>query len=193
MIPRQILFAVTVMIVLVIALGFYFRKMRRQAELEPSAAASLPVPPPASGPTETVALYVANDADGQLHVQSAQIPLPGGRQRRGEELLRALLRICQAPGAAHPLAHTSDLRSVYLIDPGAAVIDLNSAFADQHRSGIQVEQLTINSLVETLAMNVPGIQRVKILVDGKSRETLAGHADLSDWFDVATVEQASSQ
>ncbi|MGA9527945.1 MAG: GerMN domain-containing protein [Terriglobales bacterium] len=193
MIPRQLLFAMTVMVVLVIALGFYFRKMRRQAELEPIAAATLPVPPPASGPTETVALYVANDADGELRAQSAQIPLPGGRQQRAEELLRALLRIYQTPGSAHPLAPSSDLRSIYLIDPGAAVIDLNSAFADQHRSGIQVEQLTVNSMIETLAMNVPGIQRIKILVDGKGRETLAGHADLSDWFDVATVAQASSE
>ena len=46
------------------------------------------------------------------------------------------------------------------------------------------------SLVETLAMNVPGIRRVNILVEGKRRETLAGHADLSEAFDVATVEQA---
>ncbi len=51
----------------------------------------------------------------------------------------------------------------------------------------------MNSLVETLGANVPGIQRVRILVDGKSRETLAGHADLTDWFDVTTVEQAGGQ
>jgi hypothetical protein len=31
---------------------------------------------------------------------------------------------------------------------------------------------------------------VNILVEGKRRETLAGHADLSEAFDVATVEQA---
>jgi hypothetical protein len=104
--------------------------------------------------------------------------------------LRALLRIYQQPGAAHPMAAAADIRSIYLVDPGAAVIDLNEAFADQHRSGVLSEQLTVNSLVETLAMNVPGIQRVDILVEGKRRETLAGHADLSEAFDVATVEQA---
>jgi len=194
MIPRQLLIAIAVMIVLVIALGFYFRQMRHRAnELEPAAAETLPVAPPATGPTETVALYVANDTAGQLRAQSAQIPLPGGRQQRAEELLRALLRIYQQPGAAHPLAPASDIRSIYLVEPGAAVIDLNTAFADQHRSGILVEQLTLNSLVETLGVNVPGIQRVRILVDGKDRETLAGHADLTDWFDVATVEQAGGQ
>ncbi len=194
MIPRQLLIAIAVMIVLVIALGFYFRQMRHLAnELEPAAAEVLPVTPPASGPTETVALYVANDAAGQLRAQSAQIPLPGGRQQRAEELLRALLRIYQTPGSAHPLAAASDIRSIYLVESGAAVIDLNAAFADQHRSGILVEQLTVNSLVETLGVNVPGMQRVRILVDGKDRETLAGHADLTDWFDVATVEQAGGQ
>ena len=108
-------------------------------------------------------------------------------------MLRALLRIYQQPGSAHPLAAAADIRSIYLVDPGAAVIDLNAPFADQHRSGILSEQLTINSLVETLAINVPGIQRVNILVEGKKRETLAGHADLTDTFDVMTIEQAGNQ
>ena len=91
------------------------------------------------------------------------------------------------------MAPAADIRSIYLVAPGAAVIDLNAAFADQHRSGILSEQLTVDSLVETLAANVPGILRVNILVEGKMRDTLAGHADLSESFDVPTVEQAGSQ
>lgn len=191
MISRQLLLAIAVMIVLVIALGVYFRQMQRLAgESEP--ADTLPVAPPTNGPTETVTLYVANDAAGELRAQSAQIPLPGGRQQRAEELLRALLRIYQKPGAAHPLSSASDIHTIYLVEPGAAVIDLNAAFANQHRSGILIEQLTLNSLVETLAVNVPGIQRVRILVDGRPRDTLAGHADLTQFFDVQTVSQAVS-
>lgn len=194
MIPRHLLFSVAAMLVLVIGMGIYARHMRRQAgELEAPAANALPVAPPASGPTETVTLYVADDAAGVLRAQSAKIPLPGGRQQRAEELLRALLRIYQQPGAAHPLAPASDIRSIYLVDPGAAVIDLNAAFADQHRSGILSEQLTVNSLVETLAVNVPGINRVSILVEGKTRDTLAGHADLTQFFDVQAVGQAVSE
>ncbi len=194
MIPRHLLIAVAVLLVLVSAMGIYLRHMRRQAgALDSSAASALPVVPPASGPTETVTLYVADDDDGTLRPRAAQIPLPGGRQQRAEELLRALLRIYQQPGAAHPLPPTADIRSIYLVDPGAAVIDLNAAFADQHRSGILSEQLTVNSLVETLAVNVPGIQRVNILVEGQTRDTLAGHADLTEWFDVTAIEQASGQ
>lgn len=193
MIPRHLVIGVAVMLVIVVAMGVYARRMRRQArEVEASAASALPVAPPASGPTETVTLYVADDASGTLRGRPAQIPLPSGRQQRAEELLRALLRVYQQPGAVHPLSAASDIRSIFLVNPGAAVIDLNAAFADEHRSGILSEQLTVNSLVETLAVNVPGIQRVRILVEGKTRDTLAGHADLSDWFNVATVEQAGN-
>src|ERR1700679_1357205 len=175
-------------------MGTYPRHMRREVKkLEPPAASLPPVTPPATGPTETVTLYVADDASGTLRARSAQIPLPGGRQQRAEELLRALVRIYQQPGAAHPLAPAADIRSIYLVDPGAAVIDLNAPFADQHRSGILSEQLTVNSLVETLAVNVPGIQRVDILVEGKKRDTLAGHADLSEWFDVVPIARVGGQ
>lgn len=191
MIPRHLVIAVAVMFVVVLSMGIYLRQMSRHArELQAAAADARPVAPPASGPTETVTLYVADDAAGILRPKSTQIPLPGGRQQRAEELLRALLGIYQQPGSPHPLAPAADIRSIYLVNPGIAVIDLNAPFADQHRSGIQDEQLTVNSLVETLAINVPGISRVRILVEGRSRETLAGHADLSDFFDVSTVARA---
>ena len=178
------------MLVVVVAMGAYLRRMRRQESALHSAEDLRPVAPPPSGPTETVTLYIADDAAGALRAQSAQIPLPGGRQQRAEELLRALLRIYQQPGAAHPLAPAADIRSIYLVAPGVAVIDLNTAFADQHRSGILDEQLTVNSLVETLSVNVPGVNRVRILVEGNARETLAGHADLTDFFDASTIAQA---
>ena len=195
MIPRHLLFGVAALLVLVVAMGIYLRHMRRAGEGIGVSGCRAPclslLQPPV--PTETVTLYVADDAAGMLRPRSAQIPLPGGRQQRAEELLRALLRIYQQPGAPHPLSPAADIRAIYLVDPGAAVIDLNAAFADQHRSGILSEQLTVNSLVETLAFNVPGIERVNILVEGKTRDTLAGHADLSDTFDVTTIEQAGSQ
>jgi hypothetical protein len=194
MIPRSLLIGVAILLALVVAMGIYLRHMRRQeAQFESLAASSPPIAPPPSGPTETVTLYVADDEAGILRARLAQIPLPGGRQQRAEELLRALLRIYQQPGAAHPVAAAADIRSIYLVDPGAAVIDLNSAFADQHRSGIASEQLTVNSLVETLAANVPGVQRVNILVEGKARETLAGHADLTGTFDAAGMMQSENR
>lgn len=191
MIPRHLAIAVGVMLAVVLAMSFYLRSMRRRAtEIQPMAADSRPIAPPAAGPTESVTLYVADDAAGIVRPQAARIPLPSGRQQRAEELLRALLRIYQQPDSPHPLPAAADVRSIYLIPSGAAVIDLNAPFADQHRSGILDEQLTVNSLVETLSKNIPEIYRVRILVEGKTRDTLAGHVDLTDFFDVNAVAQS---
>jgi spore germination protein GerM len=115
------------------------------------------------------------------------------RQQRAEELLRALLAIYVDKSSPHPLPIGSDIRSVYLVDPGLAVLDMNAAFADGHRSGVLAEELTIASLIQTVSANIPGILKVKILVEGKQRETLAGHADLSGFFDVSAVNQLTSR
>jgi hypothetical protein len=53
--------------------------------------------------------------------------------------------------------------------------------------------LTVASLVQTLAANLPGITQVKILVEGKDRETLAGHADISSLFDTGAISQMAQQ
>jgi len=59
-----------------------------------------------------------------------------------------------------------------------AVIDLRGAFVGQHPSGVEVENLTLLSMIGTLHANLPQIEQVRFLVDGQTRETLAGHADL---------------
>jgi hypothetical protein len=59
-----------------------------------------------------------------------------------------------------------------------AVIDLRGTFVNQHPSGVEVESLTLASIVGTLHANLPQIEQVRFLVDGQQRETLAGHADL---------------
>jgi hypothetical protein len=194
MIPRHLYIGVAVLLLAVLGMSIYAWRMRGRAAAEPAAASDTrPVVPPVAGPTERVTLFVAYDDIGVLHAQSAQIPLPSVRQQRAEELLRALLALYLGKSSPHLLPQGADIRSVYLVDPGLAVIDINAAFADGHRSGVLSEELTVASLIQTLSTNIPGILRVKILVEGKERETLAGHADLSAFFDVSAVNQLASQ
>jgi spore germination protein GerM len=194
MIPRHLLIAMSVLLVAVLALTIYALHMRKTAAATPVAATDTrPLAPPVAGPTERVTLYVAHDEDGTLRAESARIPLPSGRQQRAEELLRALVSLYLDKSSPHLLGAGSEVRSVFLVDPGVAVIDLNSAFADTHRSGVLVEELTITSLIHTISTNTPGILKVKILVDGKDRLTLAGHADLSSFYDVTAVNQLATQ
>jgi len=194
MIPRHLMIGVGVLVVAVLGVGIYAGRMRgRAAQVAPAAADTRPVAPPVSGPTERVTLYVAYDESGTLRTQEANIPLPSARQQRAEEVIRALLGIYLSKNSPHPLGAGADVHAVYLVTPGLAVIDLNSAFANGHRSGVLEEELTVMSLIQTLAANIPDILRVKILVDGRERETLAGHADLSGFYDVSAVGQVVGQ
>ena len=169
MIPRQTILWLVFLTLIAVAIGILAWQMSDSATPGGSTIAdNRPVAAPVAGPRELVNLYVAYDDPGMLRSQATTVPLPTERQQRAQELLRALLNIYLAKSSPHPLAPEADIRSVYLIDPGIAVIDLNSAFADGHRSGVLVEEeLTVASLVETLVENVPGISRVKILVEGK--------------------------
>jgi len=194
MIPRHLVIAMSILLAAALGLGIYAWNMRKTvATTTPATTDTRPLAPPVSGPSERVTLYVAHDDDGTLRAQSAQIPMPSGRQQRAEELLRALLSIYLDKNSPHRLGAGADVRSVFLVDPGVAVIDVNSAFADTHRSGVLVEDLTVASLIQTVSANTPGILKVKILVDGKERDTLAGHADLSDFYDVSGVNQLAGQ
>jgi hypothetical protein len=194
MIPRHFVIAMAVLLVVVLGLSLYAWHMRKIAVSTPVASTDTrPLAPPVAGPTERVTLFVAHDDGGTLRAESAQIPLPSGRQQRAEELLSALLSLYLDKSSPHALGSGADIRSVFLVDPGVAVIDLNSAFADTHRSGVLVEELTVASLIHTISANTPGILKVKILVDGKERDTLAGHADLSSFYDVTAVNQLANQ
>jgi hypothetical protein len=194
MIPRHLLIAMAVLLVAVLGLSVYAWHMHKSAASAPLASVDTrPLAPPPAGPMERVVLFVAHDEDGTLRSESAQIPMPSGRQQRAEELLRALLSLYLDKSSPHVLGAGAEIRSVFLVDPGVAVIDMNSAFADSHRSGVLVEELTVASLIHTISANTPGLLRVKILVDGKQRDTLAGHADLTDFYDVTAVDQLASE
>lgn len=194
MIPRHLVIAMVVLVAAALGLSVYAWHVRKSVFPLPSAAVDTrPLGPPVSGPMERVVLFVAHDDDGTLRPESAQIPMPSGRQQRAEELLRALLSIYLDKSSPHVIAPGAEIRSVFLVDPGVAVIDLNSAFADKHRSGVLVEELTVASLIHTVSANTQGLLKVKVLVDGKERDTLAGHADLSSYYDVGAVNQLATE
>lgn len=190
MIPRQLVVAIVVLFALAVSMGVYIVELRRHESLKPPPSLNLEhVNPPASGPAQNVTIWVAHDDTGTLRAQSITVPFSSTRQQRAEDLLRGLLEIYTAKDSPHTLGAAAEIREVYLVGQGLAVIDLNAAFAGEQTSGIMAEELTITSIVQTLSVNLPELTRVKFLVEGKEQDTLAGHADLSGTYDVAVISQ----
>jgi Sporulation and spore germination len=192
--PRQLTISVVVMLVIAISMGVLVWRTRRTTSAIPSAQTNLaPVAPPVTGPTEQVTLYAADDDTGVLRPIAARVPLASDRQQRGEQILQALVKFYSESSSRHLLAEGSEIRAFYLVEPGLAVIDLNGAFANGHRSGVLVETLTLASLAKTLSANLSDVTQIEFLVDGKPRETLAGHADISSVYDVSSLNQLADQ
>lgn len=178
--------ALLILLVTVVLMGWYALNLKRRAEQLPVRASDTrPIAPPPSGKSEPVTLYLANDSDGMLHKQSVNVALPKDPTERAREVVRAVISAYLEKDSKHPLAAGADVDAVFLVQPNIAVVDANAEFADGHRSGIMVEQLTVASIAQSLAANVPNVGRVKILVQGKERETLAGHADLTSFYDLS--------
>jgi hypothetical protein len=192
MISRALFITMIVLLIAVVALGIYGLQLKHQAEvatqLGPEAK---PVSAPVSGDTAVVALFIPNDSDGVLARSDVSISVPADPSGRLREILRALVTACQAKNSGHPFPSDADIKEVFLPSANLAIINANAAFADGHRSGVLVEELTVAAIARTLAVNSPDIKQFKLLVEGKERETLAGHADLLEIY--TTDQQTWSQ
>lgn len=191
---RALAIATALLLTAVLAMGVYLRILRRnERERAQNLPDTRPISAPVAGPSSHVILYLAYDNPGAVRAQDATVALPADPAQRGREILHALLGEYVKRPSSHELPAGADVKDVFLVNGNTAVVDLTAALAEGHRSGILVETLTVASLVKTLMANLPGVTRVKILVDGQERETLAGHADLEYFYDVVTVEQLLQQ
>jgi len=158
-----------------------------------SGAETQPLPETVAAPEETVTLLEANDLDGGTAPVTRQMPLPAEPGARARVLLRQLLADYSMPGSKHPLTvnHETEggVDGVFFmagvkddksgqVGGQTAVVNLTRSFVENHPSGIEVETLTLLSIIGTLHANFPAVEQVRFLVDGQPRETLAGHADL---------------
>jgi hypothetical protein len=188
---RRILIMLAALAVVAIALGFYALHLKRKVarDAEAAAAQQLPMTPPGNGPPEPVTLYIANDSDGTLRKTQINVALPAERSERARAVLQTLLAQYLKPPSPHPIGASSDVRQVYLMGDDTAIVDTNSSFADAHPSGVLAEELTVASVVMTLNANDTKIGRVKLLVNGQERDTLAGHADLRRFYEASNIGQ----
>ena len=194
MIPRHFQIAIYLLLAGILISGIYIIKLthKEQAKTLLGADDRL-VSPPMSGRQEHIQLLVAYDDERALRWREATAFMPQERTLRAREALRAVLSQYLQNPSPHPLGRGTDIKDVYLLTNDTLVIDTTAQFADAHPSGILLEELTIASLVETLNANVEGIRRVKFIVDGKERETLAGHADLMSFYESSAVHDLAKE
>ena len=194
MIPRNVQITLVLLLFIVLGSGIYILQLHRRTEENLRRASdNQPIAPPVAGANAAIKLIVAYDEDGVFRTRELSIILPSDPSARAREILGSLIAHYVAKPSPHPLAEGSAVSNVFIVNDKLAVIDLNEALADGHRSGIMVEDFTVISLIDTLFSNLPQLERVKILVNGKERQTLAGHVDLKSIYSTAAVHKLVGQ
>jgi Sporulation and spore germination len=141
--------------------------------------------PEISTPTDAIAnakIFWAAGADRVAAVET-QLPLSADPVKRARQVLSAL--IADAPSdTQRTLPADATLLGFYILPDGTAIADFSDALASETPSGILSEELAVESIARTVESNVAGARRLKILIHGQEVDTLAGHADLTGFFDL---------
>jgi Sporulation and spore germination len=176
----------------VIIAALYFpilkRRVKQTAKIQPQSeeqarrelTQSLTAAP--TEPRVKAKLFWASSAnDGSLAPVSIDLPLSADPVVRAKQVLNTLLA-GPVDAELRTLPPDAVLLAFYLLPDGTGIADFSEAFASSIPSGIESEQLAVDSITQTLAANVPQIMRLKILIHGQEVETLAGHLDLTGSF-----------
>ena len=122
------------------------------------------------------------DADGRhLVAETRTVMRPADAAAFGRQIVLTLL---EGPRGqkGRSLPEETDLRAFYLDGDGTAYVDFGDAVSRHHPGGVTLERLSIYSLVNSLVLNSDRIKAVRILIEGRAADTLAGHIDLQRSF-----------
>jgi hypothetical protein len=175
-------------IVGVIYLPVLRRRLREAAKLQQQTAEqarreltqAVPVNP-GEPRVKTKLFWASGNGDGALMDSTVELPLSNDPVLRAKQVLNTLLA-GPVDADLRTLPPDAVLLAFYILPNGTAIADFSEALATATPSGIQSEQLAVDSITRTLEANVPRVQRLKILIHGQEVETLAGHLDLTGTF-----------
>jgi hypothetical protein len=176
----------------VIIAGIYFpilRKRLKQAaqvalQSEEQARRELTQATPANsnGPLTKARMFWSSGAgDGSLMPVTVELALSTDPTLRAKQVLNTLLA-GPVNAQLRTLPPDAVLLALYMLQDGTAIADFSEALATATPSGIESEQMAVDSITKTLEADVPQVRWLKILIHGQEVDTLAGHLDLTRTF-----------
>jgi hypothetical protein len=150
----------------------------------------IPISTPTDVKVKAQMYWLSATSPVSLEAATIDLPLSADPVERAKQLLIALVADAPTPNQ-RTLPPDAILLAFYLQPDGTGVADFSDALSAETPSGIQSEQLTVDSIVRTLGANVSLIRQLKILIHGQEVETLAGHLDLSGLFPVPSTAAAA--
>ncbi|MDY6789783.1 MAG: GerMN domain-containing protein [Thermodesulfobacteriota bacterium] len=124
-----------------------------------------------------VHLYFANKENSFLMAEKRVLVQSDNPAQRGKLIIESLIK-GPKEGLMRTIPLGSTLRTFFVTKDKTAYADFSPIISEKHPGGCKAEIITIYSIVNSLILNVPEIDTVKILIGGREALTLAGHIDL---------------
>jgi hypothetical protein len=97
------------------------------------------------------------------------------------EIVNALIK-GSTSGLTNTFPAKAELLDIKKEGKDTLVVNFRESLVKNHPGGSAAEMATVYSLTNTLTANLPDIRNVKILIEGKGRESLKGHIGLDKPF-----------
>lgn len=124
----------------------------------------------------TVHLYFINRENSFLAAEKRELLHSGDSASLAKAIINAL--IAGPKHLVRALPADTKLRALFIDQGKTAYVDFHGSIQENHPGGIQSELFSIYSIVNSLVLNIPAIDTVKILLAGHESMTLAGHIDI---------------
>jgi spore germination protein GerM len=145
--------------------------------IDAPAQQTAPAPAPAVPRIKATLFYGSADGLGLVPVEQ-EIPLAQGTVAQARALIEAQLTVAAPEGFVSTIPEGTKLLGVYVSERNEAFVDLDTTVRSKHPGGSMNELFTVYTVVNVLTTNIPDIQNVQLLIDGREVDTLAGHVVL---------------
>jgi hypothetical protein len=179
---NRLLFGVVAIIfAIAAAAGVYIWSLMHSSSVPPNTVVpDQPALAQQSRPDDSLTISLYFPSEGMLVSGSVAVKRQPDGQSQARVILAAILGDQRAAQTA--LLKDVRLRELYLDASGTAYVDLASVQQKEIKVSARDEIMALYAMVNTLLQNIEEIKRVRVLLDGREAQTLAGHIDLSRAF-----------
>jgi flagellar basal body-associated protein FliL len=132
---------------------------------------------------QEVTLFFSEANERFLVPEKRFIPKEKEPEEQARELVLALLAGSKT-GLVKTFPEKAELQGVKREGEDILSVNFRESLVVNHPGGSAAEMATVYSLTNTLTTNLQAIKRVRILIDGRERESLKGHISLRNPFTI---------
>lgn len=169
-IGRKIMFVVLALLIIITGIILINRWIDLKEEEGPRVVKEVP------GEIRTITLYFANrNADGLLS-ETRDITSEGGLEHEVKQVIIALLTGPEGRDKISVIPPGTDISRVFWVEEeGTLYLDFSGALVANHPGGSAGEYYTVKTILKTVSVNFPQVEKVQFLVSGYPVDTIAGH------------------